>query len=253
MDQFNMKDPTTASSRIYLGNIGENANRNEIENIFRKYGNIRGVLVSRNFGFVQFENDESANNAIANEHDNKYFGRKIIVKNAIGGRHIQQQQNTETAPKATIAPNQGANFNAGNSNNSNNNIASGGGNNNNNENNIMRNAPSGPPNQSQNAPPENPSFGNNTRNNNENFGGANQGNFNPNNFRNNSNNFGGNSNNFKNNSNNFGNNKNQMENQQNQDMMNRGQRQPWRNKRGMNQNERERSPFDQGDNFLTSF
>lgn len=80
-----MKDPATASSRIYIGNLGENVMKSEIENIFRKYGNIRGVLLSRNFGFVQYDSDESANNAIANENEQKYFNRKIIVRNAMKG------------------------------------------------------------------------------------------------------------------------------------------------------------------------
>lgn len=82
-----MKDPATASSRIYIGNLAENVMKGEIENIFRKYGNIRGVLLSRNFGFVQYDSDESANNAIANENEQKYFNRKIIVRNAMKGNN----------------------------------------------------------------------------------------------------------------------------------------------------------------------
>lgn len=80
-----MRDPATASSRIYIGNLGENVLKSDIENIFRKYGNIRGIMLSRNFGFVQYESEESAKNAIANEHENKYFNRKLIVKNAMKG------------------------------------------------------------------------------------------------------------------------------------------------------------------------
>lgn len=106
-----MKDPATASSRIYIGNLGENVMKSEIENIFRKYGNIRGVLLSRNFGFVQYDSDESANNAIANENEQKYFNRKIIVRNAMKGNsndknnvgHNQNSQgnanNNATGPK----------------------------------------------------------------------------------------------------------------------------------------------------------
>lgn len=108
-----MKDPATASSRIYIGNLGENVLKSEIENIFRKYGNIRGVLLSRNFGFVQYDLDESANNAIANENEKKYFNRKIIVRNAMkgsnndknAGGHIQSNQgnanNNANGPKNT--------------------------------------------------------------------------------------------------------------------------------------------------------
>lgn len=120
-----MKDPATASSRIYIGNLGENVLKSEIENIFRKYGTIRGVLLSRNFGFVQYESDECANNAIANENEQKYFNRKIIVRNAMKGNsndknsggHSQNNQgnanNNACGPKNTGSGSSTNNMNIG--------------------------------------------------------------------------------------------------------------------------------------------
>lgn len=134
-----MKDPATASSRIYIGNLGENVMKSEIENIFRKYGNIRGVLLSRNFGFVQYDSDESANNAIANENEQKYFNRKIIVRNAMKGNNNdkniggQCQNNQGNANNNANAPK-----NIGNIGNSANNMNVGIGGNKGNPDNNMR-------------------------------------------------------------------------------------------------------------------
>lgn len=77
-----LRDPTTANSRIYVGNLKENTPKNELQNIFSKYGNIRGVMVSRNFGFIQFDDESSANKAIESENQKLYNGRKIMVSKA---------------------------------------------------------------------------------------------------------------------------------------------------------------------------
>lgn len=79
MNDNSIRDPNTVNCRIYVGNLKENTPKNELQSIFSKYGNIRGVMVSRNFGFVQFESEANANNAIENENQKMYNGRKITV------------------------------------------------------------------------------------------------------------------------------------------------------------------------------
>lgn len=134
-----MKDPATASSRIYIGNLGENVLKSEIENIFRKYGNIRGVLLSRNFGFVQYESDESANNAISNENEQKYFNRKIIVRNAMKGNNIDKNTGNHNQNNQANASNVCGPKNVGSGNNTNNmNIGIGGNKPSQNQDNNMR-------------------------------------------------------------------------------------------------------------------
>lgn len=79
MNDNSIRDPNTVNCRIYVGNLKENTPKNELQSIFGKYGNIRGVMVSRNFGFVQFDSEVNANNAIDNENQKMYNGRKITV------------------------------------------------------------------------------------------------------------------------------------------------------------------------------
>lgn len=79
MNDNGLRDPSTANCRIYVGNLKENMSKQELQNIFNKYGTIRGVMVSRNFGFVQFDNEASVNKAIESENQKAYNGRKIAV------------------------------------------------------------------------------------------------------------------------------------------------------------------------------
>lgn len=79
MNDTAIRDPSTANCRIYVGNLKENTPKNDLQNIFGKYGNVRGIMVSRNFGFIQFDSEQSANNAIENENQKMYNGRKIAV------------------------------------------------------------------------------------------------------------------------------------------------------------------------------
>lgn len=77
-----MRDPATASSRIYVGSLSEQTTEAQLQELFAKYGNIRGVLVSKNYGFVQFETEESAKNAIQNENQQTFLNKKLIVRAA---------------------------------------------------------------------------------------------------------------------------------------------------------------------------
>lgn len=79
MNDNSIRDPNTVNCRIYVGNLKENTPKNELQSIFSKYGHIRGVMVSRNFGFIQFDSELSANNAIESENQKMYNGRKITV------------------------------------------------------------------------------------------------------------------------------------------------------------------------------
>lgn len=78
-----MRDPATENSRVYVGNLLENITSPDLTTHFSKYGVIRGVLINRGFGFIQFENDASAKSAIQNENNTIFQGRKIIVRNAV--------------------------------------------------------------------------------------------------------------------------------------------------------------------------
>lgn len=78
-----MRNPTTTGQRIYVGNLLESVTTPDLTTHFSKYGLIRGVLINRGFGFIQFDTDQNANAAIKAENGTMFQGRKIIVRNAV--------------------------------------------------------------------------------------------------------------------------------------------------------------------------
>ncbi|XP_017757014.1 PREDICTED: nuclear receptor coactivator 5-like isoform X1 [Eufriesea mexicana] len=78
-----LKDPATVSSRIFVGHLQtDDMTKLELEEHFSKYGTVIGSLISRGFGFVQFEEEQSAQKAIQNEDGAMFKGRRIDVRPA---------------------------------------------------------------------------------------------------------------------------------------------------------------------------
>lgn len=53
--------------KVYVGNLGHNGNKNELERTFGYYGPLRSVWVARNppgFAFVEFEDSRDASDAV---------------------------------------------------------------------------------------------------------------------------------------------------------------------------------------------
>ncbi|XP_011639454.1 nuclear receptor coactivator 5 [Pogonomyrmex barbatus] len=78
-----LKDPATASSRIFVGHLQtDDVTKLELEEHFAKYGTVIASVLNRGFGFVQFEEEQSAQKAIQNENGAMFKGRRIDVRPA---------------------------------------------------------------------------------------------------------------------------------------------------------------------------
>ncbi|XP_031840515.1 nuclear receptor coactivator protein neosin isoform X2 [Nomia melanderi] len=92
-----LKDPATVSSRIFVGHLQtDDMTKHELEEHFSKYGTVVGSAINRGFGFVQFEEEQSAQKAIQNENGAMFKGRRIDVRpakkdNQSGGGGPKQQ------------------------------------------------------------------------------------------------------------------------------------------------------------------
>ena len=72
---------------IYVGNLSWSMSDDDLSNLFTQFGSVTSAKIlkdkvrgrSKGFGFVEMENDEEANNAIANLNETEIQGRKIIV------------------------------------------------------------------------------------------------------------------------------------------------------------------------------
>ncbi|CAA9999188.1 unnamed protein product [Nesidiocoris tenuis] len=75
------------SCKVYVGNLGNNASKNELEDIFSKYGPLRNVWVARNppgFAFIEFEDPRDAEDAVRALDGTRCCGTHIIVEMSNG-------------------------------------------------------------------------------------------------------------------------------------------------------------------------
>jgi RNA recognition motif-containing protein len=72
---------------IFVGNVSRQVTDAELKEAFEQYGEVKSAViikdrdtgVSRGFGFVEMENDEEANKAIAGLHQTELKGRPLNV------------------------------------------------------------------------------------------------------------------------------------------------------------------------------
>lgn len=78
---------------IYIGNIPVNVPEQEIETLFKQFGEVRSVrivmerdnLQSKGFGFVSMENEEAGHKAILFLDNKKYKKSYLEVSEAMAG------------------------------------------------------------------------------------------------------------------------------------------------------------------------
>lgn len=70
------------SFKLFIGNLDESTKTNDIKPLFEKYGKILECDVVKNYGFVHFQNETDAREAIANLNGYVINGNAIKVENA---------------------------------------------------------------------------------------------------------------------------------------------------------------------------
>ena len=68
--------------KVYIGNLGNNASKYEIEEAFGKYGPLRNVWVARNppgFAFVEFEDPRDAEDSVRGLDGTRVCGVGLLV------------------------------------------------------------------------------------------------------------------------------------------------------------------------------
>lgn len=77
-----MKNRATSHLRIYVGGLTESATVDELYEHFIQFGQINGLIVNRNFGFVQFETEAQAQDAISKADGSVFQGKTLSVRTA---------------------------------------------------------------------------------------------------------------------------------------------------------------------------
>ncbi|XP_072047801.1 serine/arginine-rich splicing factor 7-like [Amphiura filiformis] len=81
------KDSGPLECKVYVGDLGSGASRNDIEDAFREYGELKNVWVARNppgFAFVEFEDARDAKEACDAMDGRRLCGRRIKVEMSSG-------------------------------------------------------------------------------------------------------------------------------------------------------------------------
>ena len=71
------------AAKVYIGNLGNNASKYEIEDAFNKYGKLKNVWVARNppgFAFVEFEDERDAEDAVRGLDGTRICGSRATVR-----------------------------------------------------------------------------------------------------------------------------------------------------------------------------
>ena len=85
------RDSWDLSCKVYIGNLGNNASKYEIEDAFTKYGPLRNVWVARNppgFAFVEFEDPRDAEDAVRGLDGTRVCGVSALFFLHNQGRHL---------------------------------------------------------------------------------------------------------------------------------------------------------------------
>lgn len=102
LDKHAMKDPSTAHLRIYVGGLSDDAEVDDLYNHFIEYGPIAGIVINRIFGFVQFQQESSAQEAIKKANGSILQGKKITVRTA--QRHVPKRETDIVSIQPEIPP-----------------------------------------------------------------------------------------------------------------------------------------------------
>ncbi|KAN0041234.1 hypothetical protein ACTFIV_003770 [Dictyostelium citrinum] len=92
--------PTTPAHRIFVGNLTENVENSALETAFAEFGKVLSVRIikkkfkSNTFGFVDMEDLETANKAVAAINGREFDGKQVNVE-------IAREKSTESKPKRT--------------------------------------------------------------------------------------------------------------------------------------------------------
>jgi len=79
-----------SNMKVYVGNLGNNGSKHELERVFSKYGGLKNVWVARNppgFAFVEFEDERDAEDAVSDLDGRTICGVRARVEMSSGQRN----------------------------------------------------------------------------------------------------------------------------------------------------------------------
>ncbi|VDK38365.1 unnamed protein product [Taenia asiatica] len=69
-------------SRVYIGRLPARCCERDIEKFFRGYGRLRDIVLKTGYGFVEFDDERDADDAVYDLHGRELRGERIVVEHA---------------------------------------------------------------------------------------------------------------------------------------------------------------------------
>lgn len=102
----NSNDSRALRCRVFIGNLAtDKTSKAEVEEIFKKIGEVTSCSLHNNFGFIQYEDEKDADRAVDEMHGKTLFGKRVDVNLAGLRRKPQSKDQYEGAPpKEAVVP-----------------------------------------------------------------------------------------------------------------------------------------------------
>ncbi|XP_052769573.1 RNA-binding protein lark-like [Mya arenaria] len=74
------RKPYVVTTKLYIGNIPETCRKLDLQNLFEEHGAVVECDIVKNYGFVHFENEDEAKNAVAAINNTEFQGSVLSVE-----------------------------------------------------------------------------------------------------------------------------------------------------------------------------
>lgn len=71
-------------ARVYVGGLHYSCRERDLERFFKKYGRLRDCLLKNGYGFVEFEDERDADDAVYEMNGRELLGERVTVEHARG-------------------------------------------------------------------------------------------------------------------------------------------------------------------------
>jgi len=97
-------DPSTAKSRVFVGNLNTIAlSKEDVESIFSRYGIVTGLSMHKGYAFVQYSNQMDARRACGAEDGMTYAGQALDINIASEPKHRPPNKSSSSSQASSGA------------------------------------------------------------------------------------------------------------------------------------------------------
>jgi len=74
--------PSSKGVQVYVAGFSRRTNRDDLKDLFRKFGKIRDIVLKERYAFLEFDDSRDAEDAVDEMNNYEFDGRKLVVEHA---------------------------------------------------------------------------------------------------------------------------------------------------------------------------